>query len=128
LDGWERRRQAGGAASGGAQCELAGELAGDDQNDAPVRQNSPDKDQKKEEGAVNSLRGLDRRKTRRRRRSTARAELRFGFLGGGGVEDRRSSGEWCGLERCSGVPFIGGEGRGGGATEVVGGGAPVGHH
>jgi hypothetical protein len=91
----------GGAAIGGARRELAGELTGDDQNDAPVRQNSPDKDQKKEEGVVNSLMGLDRRKTHRRR-LTVRVELRFGFLGGCDVEERRSSGEWCRLERCSG--------------------------
>jgi hypothetical protein len=77
-----------------------------------VRQISRDKAQKKEGNSRNLLRGLDRRKTRRRRRSTARAELRFGFLGGGSVEERRSSGEWCGLEGSSGAPFIGGEGRG----------------
>jgi hypothetical protein len=51
---------------------------------------------------------------------TARVELRFGFLGGGGVEERRSSGEWCGLERCSGVPFIGLGGEEEGALEAVG--------
>jgi hypothetical protein len=58
----------------------------------------------------------------RRGRSSSSASL------GGGVEERRRSREWCGLERCSGVHFIGGEGRGGGAAEAVGwhtGGPPL---
>jgi hypothetical protein len=103
-DGWELQVAGGGAASGGARWLAAAphwNIAGDGLTGSPVHQNSRDKDQKKEGDTRNSLRGLDRRKTRRRRRSTARAELRFGFLGDGGVEEGRSSREWCGLERCS---------------------------
>jgi hypothetical protein len=90
-----------GTAGGGRQCcqrwrAVAGggarrNIVGDGLTGAPVRQNSRDKDQKKEGDTRNSLKGLDRRKTCRRRRSTARAELRFGFLGDGCVEERRSS-------------------------------------
>jgi hypothetical protein len=77
---------------GGARWQAAAprrNIAGDGLNGCSVRQISRDKDQKKEGDTRNSLRGLDRRKARRRRRSMARAELRFGFLGDGGVEERR---------------------------------------
>jgi hypothetical protein len=93
-NGWELRVAGGSAASGGARWQAAAprrNIVGDGLTGAPVRQNSRDKDQKKEGDTRNSLKGLDRRKTCRRRRSTARAELRFGFLGDGCVEERRSS-------------------------------------
>jgi hypothetical protein len=107
-DGRELQVAGGGAASGGARWQAAAprrNIAGDGLIGCSVRQISRDKDQKKEGDTRNSLRGLDRRKTRRKRRSMARAELRFGFLGDGGVEGRRSSSERCGVKRCSGGGF-----------------------
>jgi hypothetical protein len=80
-------------------------IAGDSLNGCLVRQISRDKDQKKEGDTRNSLKGLDRRKARRRRRSMARAELRFGFLGDGGVEEEMSSKERCEVETSSGAAF-----------------------
>jgi hypothetical protein len=81
---------------------------------APVRQNSPDKDQKKEEGAVNSLRSLERRERRRRSRSAPAT------CGGGAVRRGRRRGEGCGVmrERCP--AFIGRRrGRGCGVEAVA---------
>jgi hypothetical protein len=49
----------------------------------------------------------------------ARAELRFGFLGDGGVEERGSSGERCRVERRWCCPFIGRRGKGERRAEAV---------
>jgi hypothetical protein len=128
--GWRSDGRELQVAGGGARWQAAAprrNIAGDDLNGCSMRQISQDKDQKKEGDTRNSLRGLDRRKTRRRRRSMARAELRFGFLGDGGVEEEKSSSERCEVRRCSGAAFIGGEGRGG-AGKAVGGGHAGGRH
>jgi hypothetical protein len=84
-----------------------------------VRQNSPDKDQKKEEGAVNSLRGLERWERRRRSRS-APATCGGGWCSdSGAVHRERRRGEGCEVmrERCS--AFIGRRRGRGGGVEVV---------
>jgi hypothetical protein len=47
------------------------------------------------------------------------------FPWGGSVEERRSSGEWCGLESCSGAAFYRSRRGEEGAPEAVGGGTPA---
>jgi hypothetical protein len=92
-----------------------------------VRQNSPDKDQKKEEGAVNSLRGLERREERRRSRSG-------GAPGSGGDGAAVREEERGGVQETQGVVLplyrAEGEGRGGGGVgarqpAINGGGGSV---
>jgi hypothetical protein len=56
---------------------------------------------------------------RRRRRSTRRGGVPVRPPWGGGVEERGSSSERCGLKRCSGAALIGGEGRRGDAVKAV---------
>jgi hypothetical protein len=106
--------------AGGAQRELTEELTGDGQMGPPVHQDLRDKDQKKEGDMRNSLRGLDRRKVRRRRRS---GRWRSSGLASSvrrccdGVEERRTGAGWRGAQ---GVPFIGLGGGEEGALEAVG--------
>jgi hypothetical protein len=108
--------------AGGAQRELTEELTGDGQMGPPVHQNLRDKDQKKEGDMRNSLRGLDRRKVRRRRRS---GRWRSSGLASS-VRRCRGEEDWCGLERFSGGSFYrsrrGREGgaRGGGRRHTGG--------
>jgi hypothetical protein len=93
--GWQRRA----ALPGGSEPAAAR------QNQAAEHETTGKRHQNKEERQGVSPSCSKRKEKRQRGRSTARAALRFGFLGGGGVEERRSSGEWYGLERCSGGAF-----------------------
>jgi hypothetical protein len=70
----DRRRCTGGARRQRAAPRR--NIAGVRLNGCSVRQISRDKDQKREGNTRNSLRGLDRRKARRRRRSGGAVELR----------------------------------------------------
>jgi hypothetical protein len=117
MDGWERRRPAGCAASGGAWRELAGELAGDDQNAlSGTKQNG--KGTKIKRGARGFHRATRRRRgagggDRRRGRNSDSASL-------GAEEERRSSGSGVVWRGAQGVPFIGLGGGEEGALEAVG--------
>jgi hypothetical protein len=63
-----------------------------------------------------------------RRRGAAGVPCSGGLPWGGGVEEEKSSNERCEVERCSGVAFIGGEGRGGGVGKAVARGNGGGRH
>jgi hypothetical protein len=89
-------------------------LAGARQNNTPVHETRRERHQNKEGDTRNSLSCSKRKEGRRRRRSTARAELRLGFL----VRRRAVRGRaWvsgAGWRGARGPPFIGlgGERRG----------------
>jgi hypothetical protein len=113
-------RQQRAAADSGTGDDLAGRLAGDGQTRPPGHQSRREKHRIEEEDKGDSPRSSEGRERRRRSGSRRRGGLRRWRSGDGAVEERRSSSGRCGLERCSGVPFIGGEGREGDAAEAVG--------
>jgi hypothetical protein len=62
--------------------------------------------------------GLKRRETRRRRISRRAVDLWLGLLGATVLHVWGREEEWCGERRGSGVPYIGGEGKGRGRKAV----------